>query len=52
MALLDFKLPEALARALKLPSTDVRRQQLTVLKKLLKKARYTEFGQQFKFDEI
>jgi hypothetical protein len=52
MALLDFKLPAALARALKLPSTDVRRQQLTVLKKLLKKARYTEFGQQFKFDEI
>ncbi|MGZ5209872.1 MAG: NUDIX hydrolase [Kaistella sp.] len=29
-----------------------RRQQLRVLKKLLKKARFTEFGQQYRFDEI
>lgn len=52
MAFIDFTLPNSLARALKLPLADVRKQQLSVLKKLLKKARYTEFGQQFKFDEI
>ncbi|TAD85260.1 MAG: GH3 auxin-responsive promoter [Bacteroidetes bacterium] len=52
MALLDLKLPAGLARALKLPINDVRKQQLAVLKKLLKTARYTQFGQQYKFDEI
>jgi hypothetical protein len=52
MALIDIKLPKSLARALQLPGSDPRRQQLRVLKKLLKKARFTEFGQAFKFDEI
>jgi hypothetical protein len=32
--------------------SDARRQQLKVLKKLLKKARFTQFGQLYKFDEI
>jgi len=52
MSLLEFHLPRTIARALKLPSNSPRRQQIRVLKKLLKKARYTEFGQQFRFDEI
>jgi len=37
---------------LRLPLKSPRRQQLKVLKKLLKKARFTEFGQQFRFDEL
>ncbi|MES2645390.1 MAG: GH3 auxin-responsive promoter family protein [Bacteroidota bacterium] len=53
MALIDIKLPKSIARALKLPLVnDPRRLQIKALKKLLKKARYTEFGQQFRFDEI
>jgi hypothetical protein len=50
--IIDFKLPKALATALRLPENDGRRQQLAVLKRLLKKARFTEFGQQYRFDEI
>lgn len=52
MAIIDIKLPASIARALNLPVSDPRRQQLKVLKKLLKKARFTEFGQQYRFDEI
>lgn len=52
MAIFDIKLPKTIARALNLPVSDPRRQQIKVLKKLLKKARFTEFGQQFRFDEI
>jgi len=52
MAIFDITLPKTIARALNLPVSDPRRQQMKVLKKLLKKARFTEFGQQFKFDEI
>lgn len=52
MAIIDIKLPKSLARALQLKGSDPRRQQLRVLKKLLKKARFTEFGQEYKFDEI
>jgi hypothetical protein len=53
MALIDIKLPKSIARVLKLPVVnDPRRLQIKALKKLLKKARYTEFGQQFRFDEI
>jgi len=52
MALFDIKLPPSVAAALRLPVNDPRRQQITVLKKLLKKARFTEFGQQFNFDQI
>jgi hypothetical protein len=50
--IIDIKLPRAIAAALRIPPNDPRRQQLRVLKKLLKKARFTEFGQQYLFDEI
>ena len=49
--ILDIKLPKAIAAALRIPPNDPRRQQLRVLKKLLKKARFTEFGQQYHFDQ-
>jgi hypothetical protein len=52
MALIDVQLPNSLARALRLPKKSPRRQQIKVLKKLLKKARFTEFGQQYQFDKI
>ncbi len=52
MAIFDFKLPASIARALHLPVSDPRRQQINVLKKLLRKARFTEFGQRYRFDEI
>src|SRR6476620_10680414 len=52
MAIFEIKLPKSLAKALKLPVSDARRQQLKVLKKLLRKARFTQFGQKYKFDEI
>ena len=52
MALFDIKLPNSIARALHIPVSDARRQQIGVLKKLLKKARYTEFGQRYHFDDI
>ncbi len=52
MALIDVQLPLSLARALRLPKKSPRRQQLKVLKKLLKKARFTEFGQAYQFDRI
>jgi GH3 auxin-responsive promoter len=52
MALFDIQLPKSVARALRLPTNDFRRQQRRVLKKLLSKARFTEFGQYFRFDEI
>jgi hypothetical protein len=52
MALIEVQLPKSLARALRLPKKSPKRQQLKVLKKLLKKARFTEFGQQFHFDTI
>jgi hypothetical protein len=52
MALIDLKLPNYIAKALNLPVQDVRRQQLAVLKKLLKKAQFTEFGQIYHFDSV
>ncbi len=52
MAIFDIKLPNTIAKALRLPENNPRRQQLRVLKKLLRKARFTEFGQQYRFDEI
>lgn len=50
--ILDITLPKAIASALRLPPKDSRSQQVRVLKKLLKKARFTEFGQQYGFDTI
>jgi len=52
MPLFDIQLPKSVARALRLPTNDFRRQQRRVLKRLLSKARFTEFGQHFRFDEI
>lgn len=52
MAIFDIRLPKSIAKALNLPQSDPRHQQLKVLKKLLKKARFTQFGQRYKFDEI
>jgi hypothetical protein len=52
MALIDLHLPKTVAKALRLPTNSPKRQQIKVLKKLLKKARFTEFGQQYRFDEI
>jgi len=51
MAIFEIKLPKSIAKALRIPENNIRRQQLRVLKNLLRKARFTEFGQQFKFDE-
>jgi hypothetical protein len=50
--ILDLNLPKTIAKALRWPDNDLRRQQLRVLKKLLSKARFTAFGQQYRFDEI
>lgn len=52
MALLDIGLPKSIAKALRLPTNSPKRQQLRVLKKLLKKAKYTQFGQHYKFENI
>ncbi|MET0636323.1 MAG: GH3 auxin-responsive promoter family protein [Chitinophagaceae bacterium] len=49
-SIIDIKLPKALAAALRIPPNDPRRQQIRVLKKLLKRARFTEFGQFYRFD--
>lgn len=48
--IIDIKLPKAIAAALRLPPNDPENQQIRVLKKLLKKARFTEFGQHYHFD--
>lgn len=52
MAIIDIKLPKSIARALNIPVSDPRRQQIKVLKKLLRKARFTEFGQRYRFDDV
>jgi hypothetical protein len=52
MSIFEIHLPKSIARALKLPTNSPKRQQIRVLKRLLKKARFTEFGQQYFFDEI
>lgn len=52
MALIDLKLPKYIARALNLPVSSPKRQQIKILKKYLRIARFTEFGQVYKFDEI
>src|SRR5690606_24144383 len=52
MGLIEIPIPKTIARTLKLHAGPQQRQQSRVLKKLLKKARYTEFGQAYHFDEI
>lgn len=51
-SILDFKIPKGLAKALRWPDNDPRSQQMRVLKKLLKQARFTAFGQHYRFDDI
>lgn len=50
--IIDIKIPKAIANALRLPKNDARSQQLRVLKRLLKKARFTQFGQHYNFDKL
>jgi hypothetical protein len=52
MAIFEINLPQSVTKALRLPQKTPRRQQIKVLKKLLRKARFTEFGQAHRFDEI
>lgn len=50
--IIDIKIPRAIAAALRIPQNDPRRQQNRVLKKLLRRARFTAFGQHYRFDDI
>ncbi|MEN9696816.1 MAG: hypothetical protein RLZ56_237 [Bacteroidota bacterium] len=52
MPIFEINLPKGLNKALGLPQRSPRRSQLRVLKKLLRRARYTEFGQRFGFEQI
>ncbi|MBX2923088.1 MAG: GH3 auxin-responsive promoter family protein [Chitinophagaceae bacterium] len=52
MGIIDIRIPATIARTLKLPVGSHTWQQNRVLRKLLKKARFTEFGQACHFDEI
>lgn len=52
MALFDISLSRSIAKALKLPARSPYRQQLKVLKKLMKKARDTRFGKAYGFEEL
>ena len=52
MAFLEFKIPKSLSRALHISVSSPKKQQLKVLQKLLKRARFTEFGQKYLFDQI
>ena len=52
MALIEIQLPSSVTKALRLRHKSPQRQQTKVLKKLLKKARFTEFGQKYEFDKI
>ena len=52
MALFDIKLSKTILTRLRLQQSDFKTQQERVLKKLLHKARFTEFGQLYHFDEI
>ncbi len=52
MAIFDITIPKSIARAFNIPPRDPRSQQIKVLKKLLKKARFTQFGQEYHFDDV
>lgn len=53
MAFIDIKLPKSFSKALRLRgNASPKWQQIKVLDKLLKRARFTDFGQQYHFDEI
>lgn len=52
MPIFEINLPKSIRRALGIPPRSPKRAQLRVLKKLLRRARYTSFGQQYHFDQI
>ena len=52
MALLDIRLPKSIAKALSIPPNSPERQQIRVLKELLKKAKETRFGLHYNFSAI
>ena len=52
MPIFEINLPKSLNKVLGLPERSPRRSQMRVLKKLLRRARYTEFGQKFSFEQI
>ena len=52
MPIFEINLPKRVSKALGIPPRSPKRSQLRVLKKLLRRARYTAFGQQYHFDKI
>ncbi len=52
MPIFEINLPKNLNKALGIPQRSPQRSQLRVLKKLLRRARYTAFGQAFGFEQI
>jgi GH3 auxin-responsive promoter len=52
MPIFEINLPKSIRRALGIPQKSPKRAQLRVLKKLLRSARYTAFGQQNNFEQI
>jgi hypothetical protein len=52
MPIFEINLPKNINKALGIPPRSPKRAQLRVLKKLLRRARYTSFGQAFHFNEI
>jgi hypothetical protein len=52
MPIFEINLPKNINKALGIPPRSPKRAQLRVLKKLLRRARYTSFGQTFHFNEI
>ena len=49
MPIFEINLPKTISKALGIPQKSPKRAQLRVLKKLLRRARYTAFGQKNKF---
>ena len=52
MHIFEINFPKSINKALGIPPRSPKRAQLRVLKKLLRRARYTSFGQAFHFNEI
>ena len=52
MPIFEINLPKTISKALGIPQKSPKEAQLRVLKKLLRRARYTAFGQKNKFEQI
>ena len=52
MPIFEINLPKTISKALGIPQKSPKRAQQRVLKKLLRRARYTAFGQKNKFEQI